>query len=126
MTAVSTPGAPPLSAPAPTEAKAAERKLAPNALGLPQVLFCIVTGAAPLAAMMFNFPIAVYGGGSGAPAAFLIATVVLTIFSVGYKYLPYFVLIMFLGGMAYALVLKSKSKDVYDEIGSFEHAEATA
>jgi amino acid transporter len=59
-------------------------RLAPNALGLPQVLFCIVTGAAPLAAMMFNVPITVLGGGSGAPAAFLIATVVLTIFSVGY------------------------------------------
>ena len=43
-----------------------------------------MTGAAPLAAMMFNIPIAVLGGGSGAPAAFLIATVVLTIFSVGY------------------------------------------
>jgi amino acid transporter len=59
-------------------------KLAPNALGLPSVLFCIVTGAAPLAAMMFNVPITVLGGGFGAPAAFLIATVVLTIFSVGY------------------------------------------
>jgi amino acid transporter len=59
-------------------------ELARGALGLRQVLFCIVTGAAPLAAMMFNVPIAVLGGGSGAPAAFLIATVVLTIFSVGY------------------------------------------
>jgi amino acid transporter len=59
-------------------------ELAKGALGLKQVLFCIVTGAAPLAAMMFNVPIAVLGGGSGAPAAFLIATVVLTIFSVGY------------------------------------------
>ena len=34
-------------------------ELARNALGLPQVLFCIVTGAAPLAAMMFNDPLAV-------------------------------------------------------------------
>jgi amino acid transporter len=59
-------------------------RLAPNALGLTQVLFCIITGAAPLAAMMFNVPVAVLGGGSAAPAAFLIATVVLTIFSVGY------------------------------------------
>lgn len=60
------------------------RTLAPGALGLPAVLFCIVTGAAPLAAMMFNVPITVLGGGFAAPAAFLIATVVLTIFSVGY------------------------------------------
>lgn len=81
MTAVKTPDAPP-AAPAPAEPPS--YKLAPGALGLPQVLFCIVTGAAPLAAMMFNVPITVLGGGSGAPAAFLIATVVLTIFSVGY------------------------------------------
>ena len=62
----------------------ARRALAKNALGLPAVLFCIVTGAAPLAAMMFNVPIAVLGGGYAVPAAFLIATVVLTIFSIGY------------------------------------------
>jgi amino acid transporter len=59
-------------------------RLAKNALGLKEVLFCIVTGAAPLAAMLFNVPIAVLGGGFAAPAAFIIATVVLTIFSVGY------------------------------------------
>src|SRR3954452_205601 len=55
-----------------------------GALGLPQVLFLIVTGAAPLAAMIFNVPITVLGGGYAAPAAFLLATIVLTIFSVGY------------------------------------------
>lgn len=59
-------------------------RLAGGALGLPSVLFCIVTGAAPLTAMLFNVPVAVQGGGYGAPAAFLIATVALTIFSVGY------------------------------------------
>ena len=32
-------------------------ELARNALGLPQILFCIVTGSAPLAAMMFNDPL---------------------------------------------------------------------
>jgi amino acid transporter len=58
--------------------------LAKNALGLPQVLFCIVTGAAPLAAMMFNVPVAVSGGGYAVPAAFILATVALTIFSTGY------------------------------------------
>jgi amino acid transporter len=58
--------------------------LASGALGLPSVLFCIVTGAAPLAAMVFNVPVAVLGGGYAAPAAFLVATVALTIFSVGY------------------------------------------
>jgi len=84
MSAVTdSPAALPARAPAAVRAPGSH-KLAPNALGLPQVLFCIVTGAAPLAAMMFNVPITVLGGGSGAPAAFLIATVVLTIFSVGY------------------------------------------
>jgi amino acid transporter len=59
-------------------------RLAGEALGLPSVLFCIVTGAAPLTAMLFNVPVAVQGGGYAAPAAYLIATVALTIFSVGY------------------------------------------
>jgi amino acid transporter len=65
-------------------AAAPSQRLAPEALGLSSVLFCIVTGAAPLAAMMFNVPITVLGSGYAAPAAFLVATVALTIFSVGY------------------------------------------
>lgn len=59
-------------------------ELAGGALGLSSVLFCIVTGAAPLAAMMFNVPVATLGGGFSSPAAFAVATVALTIFSVGY------------------------------------------
>lgn len=59
-------------------------KLQAGALGLRQVLFLIVTGAAPLAAMVFNVPVVVLGSGFAAPAAFLVATIVLTIFSVGY------------------------------------------
>jgi amino acid transporter len=47
-------------------------------------LFCIVTGAAPIAAMLFNDFWAVYGGGWAAPSAFIIATVAFTVFSVGY------------------------------------------
>ena len=58
--------------------------LARNALGLPQVLFCIVTGAAPIAAMLFNDFWAVYGGGWAAPSAFIMATFAFTVFSVGY------------------------------------------
>ncbi|HWI72337.1 MAG TPA: APC family permease, partial [Baekduia sp.] len=83
MSTIAEPGA---VAPRATTASATAEsgRLAPGALGLTSVLFCIVTGAAPLAAMMFNVPVTVLGGGSGAPAAFLIATVVLTIFSVGY------------------------------------------
>ena len=58
--------------------------LAGGVLGLPSVLFCIVTGAAPLAAMLFNVPVATLGGGYASPAAFAVATIALTIFSVGY------------------------------------------
>ncbi len=59
-------------------------ELARNALGLPQVLFCIVTGSAPLAAMMFNDPLSGLGIGISVPAAFWIATLSFTLFSVGY------------------------------------------
>src|SRR5215470_9795802 len=56
-----------------------------KAVGLIGVLFLTVTGAAPISAMLFNTPYAAgYGDGIGAPAAFLFATVVLLIFSVGY------------------------------------------
>jgi amino acid transporter len=70
-----------LGAPAPKPTAGA---LAGNAVGLPSVLFMIVTGAAPITAMLFNVPVAVSGAGSATPAAFLIATVALTVFSVGY------------------------------------------
>src|ERR1700693_4066346 len=56
-----------------------------HAVGLAGVLFLTVTGSAPISAMLFNTPLAVgSGNGVGPPAAFLFATIVLTIFSVGY------------------------------------------
>jgi len=60
------------------------RELARNALGLPQVLFCIVTGSAPLAAMMFNDPLGIRGVGIAIPAAFWLSTVAFAFFSVAY------------------------------------------
>src|SRR5690242_1043631 len=55
------------------------------AAGLGGVLSLTVTGAAPISAMMFHTPIAVgFGQGIGAPSAFLFATIVLAVFSVGY------------------------------------------
>src|SRR5258708_12796595 len=60
-------------------------QLRKHAVGLWGVLFLTVTGSAPISAMLFNTPLAVgFGNGLGAPAAFLFATVILTVFSVGY------------------------------------------
>ncbi len=60
-------------------------QLQKGAVGLIGVLFLTVTGAAPLSAMLGNVPFAAgFGNGMYVPAAFLMATIVLTIFSVGY------------------------------------------
>jgi amino acid transporter len=56
-----------------------------NAIGLIGVLFLTVTGAAPMTAMLGNVPFAAgFGNGTYVPAAFALATIVLTIFSIGY------------------------------------------
>lgn len=61
------------------------QRLRRNAVGLTGVIFMAVATAAPISAMVGNLPVAVgYGNGTGAPAGYLVATVVLTIFSVGY------------------------------------------
>src|SRR5713101_9749239 len=61
------------------------QQLRRHAVGIWCVLFLTVTGSAPISAMLFNTPlVTTYDNGLGAPAAFLFATVVLTIFSVGY------------------------------------------
>lgn len=60
-------------------------KLEGKAIGLVGVLFLTVTGAAPISAMLFNVPIGVgSGNGKAVPAAFLVATIILFIFSIGY------------------------------------------
>jgi amino acid transporter len=60
-------------------------RLKPNAVGLWGVIFVAVTGAAPISAMLFNVPFSVgFGTGLYTPAAFLFATIILTIFSIGY------------------------------------------
>lgn len=56
-----------------------------GAVGLFGVLFMAVANAAPITAMSFNVPIAVgFGNGIGASAGYLFATIVLTLFTVGY------------------------------------------
>src|SRR3712207_1658856 len=60
-------------------------KLKVGAIGLAGVLFMAVANAAPITAMTGNVPIALgYGNGIGAPAGYLVATIVLTLFTVGF------------------------------------------
>lgn len=80
---------PATSAPASSSATSSEPsrrdRLKPEAIGLVGVVFMVVAFSAPTTAMTGNLPVAVgFGNGIGAPAGFMIATVVLTIFSIGF------------------------------------------
>ncbi|MDT5018498.1 MAG: hypothetical protein QOD39_4658 [Mycobacterium sp.] len=56
-----------------------------GSVGIVAVLFMAVANAAPITAMTGNVPIAVgFGNGLGAPAGFLFATIILTLFALGY------------------------------------------
>ena len=56
-----------------------------GALSTRRVVFLVIAAAAPMAAMVGNVPLAIVdGNGVGLPAAFLIASLVLMCFSVGY------------------------------------------
>src|SRR5690242_9411002 len=72
-----------------TQAPAARsevQRLKPNAVGIFGVLFMAVATAAPITAMVGNVPIAVgFGNGAYAPAGFIVATIVLSLFAVGYS-----------------------------------------
>ncbi|TQC49471.1 APC family permease [Rhodococcus sp. WS4] len=69
----------------PTRHDSSPAHLKKGAIGLVGVVFMVVAFSAPIAAMTANLPVAVgFGNGVGAPAGFIIATVVLTIFSVGF------------------------------------------
>ena len=70
---------------APVPKVAPTRALKVGAVGLFAVLFMALANAAPITAMTGNVPIAVgYGNGIYAPAGFVVATVVLTLFTIGY------------------------------------------
>jgi amino acid transporter len=61
------------------------QKLKRNAIGTIAVIFMAVATAAPITAMVGNVPIAVgFGNGSHAPAGYLVATIVLGLFAIGY------------------------------------------
>ena len=56
-----------------------------GSIGLVAVLFMAIANAAPITAVTGNLPIAIgYGNGMYAPGGFLAATVVLTLFTIGY------------------------------------------
>jgi amino acid transporter len=66
--------------------KDSQQGLRKGAVGLTAVLFMAVANAAPITAMSFNVPIgAGYGNGIGVPAGFLFATIVLSIFAIGFS-----------------------------------------
>ncbi|MBI3225828.1 MAG: APC family permease [Mycolicibacterium cosmeticum] len=70
--------------PAPAGTDSVQR-LKPNAVGLVGVLFMAVATAAPITAMVGNVPISVgFGNGAYAPAGYFVATIVLTLFAIGY------------------------------------------
>ncbi|MBX7448506.1 APC family permease [Mycolicibacterium sp. 3033] len=61
------------------------QKLKRNAVGTIGVIFMAVATAAPITAMVGNVPIAVgFGNGTHAPAGYLVATIVLGLFAIGY------------------------------------------
>ena len=63
-----------------------QKGLRKGAIGLTAVLFMAVANAAPITAMSFNVPVgAGYGNGIGVPAGFLFATIVLSIFAIGFS-----------------------------------------
>jgi amino acid transporter len=62
------------------------QRLRPDSVGLVGVLFMAVATAAPITAMVGNVPIAVgFGNGQYAPAGYIVATVVLGLFAIGYS-----------------------------------------
>lgn len=62
------------------------QRLRRGAVGLFGVLFMAVATAAPITAMVGNVPIAIgFGNGAYAPAGYAVATIVLTLFALGYS-----------------------------------------
>src|SRR5690349_146566 len=60
-------------------------ELKKNAIGIWQIVFFVVSAAAPLTGMLGAVPTAIsLGNGAGIPGAFVIAGCILLLFSVGY------------------------------------------
>ena len=81
-----------LANPAPAAEKHVVQRLRPNAVGLGGVLFMTIATAAPITAMLGNVPIAVgSGNGQFAPAGFMVATLILALFAIGYAQMARFI-----------------------------------
>lgn len=76
------PGSRPGPRPAPSEGSAPGLKR--NALGTSDLVFIVVSAAAPLMVMVGVAPLAIMIGGIGAPAAYVFAGIALAIFAVGF------------------------------------------
>lgn len=62
-----------------------DSRLRPNAIGTGSLVFLVLAAAAPLAGFIFNVPLVIgFGAGAGAPGIFLIASLALFCFAVGY------------------------------------------
>ena len=60
-------------------------ELKKNSIGMWQIVFFVISSAAPLTGMLGIIPVAIrLGNGAGVPGAFVVAGVILLIFSVGY------------------------------------------
>lgn len=60
-------------------------RLRSNSIGVGHIVFFVVSAAAPLSAVVLGFPVVIgLGNGIGAPGAYIIATVILLLFAVGY------------------------------------------
>src|SRR6476620_7283692 len=70
---------------------ARERKLRGN-LGVPSIVFMVVAAAAPLGVIGGVVPLGIAGGnGAGFPATFIVSTIILLLFAVGFTALTPFV-----------------------------------
>jgi amino acid transporter len=68
-----------------SQAGAGAGQLRRNALGVAAITFFVVSAAAPLTAVAGGYPIAMLlGNGAGVPAAVVLVTLILLVFSVGY------------------------------------------
>lgn len=68
-----------------TDSRQADTGLRPNSLGVAGIVFFVVAAASPLSAVLGSSPAAIgVGTGAGAPSAYLLAGLLLLVFSVGY------------------------------------------